>query len=178
MGFFSKEHVRFHIQTLLGQREQNPALPLPKPASDEEKLNWKRDINLADLSVEVVGSEFFPPDPLDSHFPYEQEGGPGHKNATIQQLTIMRKMLLAVGILSFRPDFGVSMKSKDNKWLWHIAFEIFLKLVRCGEYPGVSLEPQNMKVISECFSVHVTDCLSRRYIKMLTLPTQTLKITI
>lgn len=57
-------------------------------------------------------------EPIDPCFPYKD--GPGHKDATPQELGIMRQMLDTAGINCFQPDFAKSACSKENKWLWNI----------------------------------------------------------
>ncbi|EGG09450.1 uncharacterized protein MELLADRAFT_95928 [Melampsora larici-populina 98AG31] len=76
------DRVRFHIDTLIGLPEGSK---LPSP---DDTNNSPKDPFVAD----------------DPCFPYQN--GPGHKNATPQQLQIMQKMLDTAGISSFRPDFS------------------------------------------------------------------------
>ncbi|KAI8462102.1 hypothetical protein BY996DRAFT_6408078 [Phakopsora pachyrhizi] len=74
----------------------------------------------------------------DPHFPFP--GGPGHKRATPQQLQIVWKMMQERGVSKFRPNFGDSIESPDNRFLWSLAHKIFVLLVKCGEYQGIDLE--------------------------------------
>lgn len=111
----------------------------------------------------------FPPDPSTSNIPTESndpcfpfENGPGHKDATPQQLRIMRQMLDAVNISSFRPDFSKSASSKENKWMWNVCLEIIYKLVECAEYNGVAVGGKNDTVIRKCLNTY-TQSLSKRY---------------
>lgn len=158
-----QERVRFHVQTLLGQKERDPPMPLPAPASDEEKQSWRKGVDLHALEGTV---NIDPPlaSSTDPYFPYEIEGGPGNSRATPQQLAFMYIMLLAVGIRSFRPDFGAPLNTEDNKWLWEVAQIIFMKMVACGLYPGLSLETVDVAQVEKCFKGYVRETLQRRYV--------------
>lgn len=112
-----------------------------------------------DANAEAASAESLNP-LYDSHFPYDN--GPGHADSTPQQLSIMWRMLNAVGVKRFRPDFSISQKTGDNKWLWMLSLEIFLKLVQCGEYPGVFAEPENQSYIKKCLDTYV-QTLTKRY---------------
>ncbi|KAI8455833.1 hypothetical protein BY996DRAFT_6412867 [Phakopsora pachyrhizi] len=74
----------------------------------------------------------------DPHFPFP--GGPGHKRATPQQLQIMWNMMQERGVSKLCPNFGDSIESPDNRFLWSLAHKIFVRLVECGEYQGIDLE--------------------------------------
>ncbi|EGG03759.1 uncharacterized protein MELLADRAFT_89852 [Melampsora larici-populina 98AG31] len=120
--------VRFHIDTLLGLEESSPSLPAP--ATLNEKESWMSDleIGLVNFDLDVLDETMEPPDLNSTDY-----SGPRHKDSTPQQISIMQQMMLAVGVSSFRPDFGQAPTSKDNKWLWDLAFKIFIKLVECGD---------------------------------------------
>ncbi|EGG11690.1 uncharacterized protein MELLADRAFT_90926 [Melampsora larici-populina 98AG31] len=103
-----------------------------------------------------------PPQPNTPHdpcFPYLN--GPGHKDATPQQLAIMWNMMQSVGLTSFRPDFAEPPNSKDNKWLWDLALKIFIKLVECGEYTGVPLQDDGHAFIKKCLFTHIRSLIKR-----------------
>lgn len=140
-----KSQIRFHVDTLIGQINEDGTLPLP--ASDDDKASWMQDCHLQDTLDADAATNITTENPSSSNpshdpkFPYEN--GPGHADSTPQQLYIMWKMMNNVGVKRFRPDFAQSQKTGENKWLWEVAHHIFLRLVSCGEYPGVSAEPQN-----------------------------------
>lgn len=134
---------------------------LPLPANDNEKAAWMRDIDISTLEDEASSSL---PDsqhaPVDPRFPYPD--GPGHVNSTPQQLGVMWRMMRSVGVSSFRPNFSESCTSEDNRFLWDLSSQIFLKLVECGEYNGISLTSENSAQIGRCLSTYVTS-LSKKY---------------
>ncbi|EGG08654.1 uncharacterized protein MELLADRAFT_84683 [Melampsora larici-populina 98AG31] len=145
-------HIRFHIDAMLGRTSETN--PLPPPAASQEKDRWMYEKDLEDVEFDLENLPKPPDDhnPIDPHFPYPD--GPGHPDATPQQLAVMWKLMNAVGMESFRPDFSQSAQSPENKWVWGIAEKIFIKLVECGEYPGVSLDRTNREYIKECFDSH------------------------
>lgn len=130
--------MRFHIDTLLGLKPHETQLPLP--ASEDEQRGWMNDIDTTNIHLDHSSLSPSPSrPPVNPSFPYPD--GPGHVNSTPQQLAVMWRMMGSVGVTSFRPDFAESPKSQDNLWLWNLALSIFVKLVECGEYSGVSLAP-------------------------------------
>lgn len=154
----SKAHIRFHIETLLGRSDPESSLPAPATAAD--KQTWMKGIAFDEINVDL--DELSRQSSQDnSKFPYKD--GPGHKDSSPQQLSIMWKTMNAVGLKSFRPDFSLPKSDPDNKWLWELAYKIFIELVECGEYPGVSLELENRLLIRRCFDTHVKS-LSKRHV--------------
>ncbi|KAH9820788.1 hypothetical protein DFH28DRAFT_1079551 [Melampsora americana] len=157
-GGTTAAHIRFHIETLFGQSV------IPPPATESEKESWMRDVNPSTNECDDPSDpQRYPHQPstsADPHFPYPD--GPGHKDATTQQLSIMWNMMQSVGLSSFRPNFAESPTSKDNKWLWDIALKIFIKLVECGEYTGVPLGDDENAFIKKCLSTHIRS-LTKRY---------------
>ncbi|EGG09317.1 uncharacterized protein MELLADRAFT_96289 [Melampsora larici-populina 98AG31] len=150
-------HMRFHVETLFGQREDDSTFPAP--ASDEEKANWMKSRDLESIEADVTAPTFTM-ETLDSHFPYPD--GPGHKDSTPTQLSVMRQMMNSVGVRSFRPDFSISQRTGDNKWLWDLALKIFVKLTECGEYPGVPSNPEGQEQMKKSLTTYVQG-LSKRY---------------
>lgn len=98
-------------------------------------------------------------EPLDPCFPYEN--GPGHKDATPQQLKIMKNMLASAGLCKFRPDFSKSASAPENKWAWSVCLKIFHKLVDCGEYNGVNVGGKDDTFIKKCLETY-SQSLSKR----------------
>lgn len=155
-----QSHIRFHIDTLLGMGPKETRLPLP--ADKDVKAGWMRDIDVSTLDAESNSS--LPTSPrtsLNPCFPYPD--GPGHLNSTPQQLAVMWRMMRAVGVSSFRPNFAESFNSEDNRWLWDLALRIFAKLVECGDYSGVDLATENSAQLKQCLDTYVTS-LSKRYV--------------
>ncbi|EGG00028.1 uncharacterized protein MELLADRAFT_93855 [Melampsora larici-populina 98AG31] len=130
-GGRTSARIRFHVETLFGQKLD--VIPPPATSSEKEAWDYERDIG----SIEI--------DP--TFHSDDNEDGPGHPDASSQQLSIMRQMLKAAGISSFRPDLGQAPTSSENRWLWDIAFKIFLKLVEVGEYTGILLDADNRDYI-------------------------------
>lgn len=91
------------------------------------------------------------------------DGGSSHKDSSPQQISIMQQMMKAVGVSSFRPDFGQAPTSQDNKWLWDLALKIFGKLVECGEYTGILLNHANNSAIKKAFDTRIQS-LMKRYV--------------
>lgn len=142
--------MRFHIETLLGQRPNATTLPAPATESEREAWKYEFDLDTLDACQPPTGQAQTSSDP---HFPYVN--GPGHPKATPQQLLVMWTMMQAVGVSSFRPDFSKSQSSSENKWLWDMAFQIFIKLVKCQEYSGVSLDEKNIPFLQRTLSTRV-----------------------
>ncbi|EGG10050.1 uncharacterized protein MELLADRAFT_94379 [Melampsora larici-populina 98AG31] len=143
-GGRTADRIRFHVDTLLGIKEGSK---LPNPTDDT--TNVPEDPSTSGTRDET-----------DPCFPYEN--GPGHKDATPQQLQIMKSMLEAAGLSSFRPDFSKSAASNGNKWIWNVASKIFYKLVECGEYNGVATGGANDTLITKCLDTYARS-LSKRY---------------
>ncbi|EGG12879.1 uncharacterized protein MELLADRAFT_58799 [Melampsora larici-populina 98AG31] len=145
----------FHVQTLLGQRDNEKKLP--RAASEEEKEGWMSDQPLDSFNFNVDLNCL--PSDAQGGFPYED--GPGNPKATSQQLSVMWQMMKKVSVKSFRPDFSTSASGKDNKWLWSLALKIFIKLVECGEYTGIPLGEEGIKVIKKTLNSHVQSLMKR-----------------
>lgn len=135
---------------MLGQKD--PANYLPGASDDVEKRFW----TYGGVISSQNGNQLNLPEieqTLDPCFPYED--GPGHTKATPQQLSTMWKMMREVGVSSFRPDFSTSPSSKDNKFLWALASRIFITLVDCGEYTGISLGSNGLAMIQKAMQARV-----------------------
>ncbi|EGF97621.1 uncharacterized protein MELLADRAFT_114195 [Melampsora larici-populina 98AG31] len=148
--------MRLHIDTLLGRTEDTTRLP--SPATDEDQMAWKIDVDVDDFQpcpgppeASASTSETSPP----------ISDRPKHPKATAQQLIVMRTMMQFVGVSSFRPDFAKSPSSAQNRWLWNLAFSIFIKLVECGEYPGVSLDADNQRYLKRLLNTRVRSLMKR-----------------
>lgn len=157
----SQACIRFHVATLLGQKPDEKTLP--RPASLEDRKSWMFEKTIRDIDINPDDGKMatWISEQVNPCFPIA--GGPGHEDATPQQLSIIWQMMQAVSLSSFHPDFSISPSSKYNKWLWEFAFRSFLKLVGCGEYVGVSIEENNLNFIKKCLKSHV-DTLTRRYV--------------
>ncbi|EGG12708.1 uncharacterized protein MELLADRAFT_86952 [Melampsora larici-populina 98AG31] len=159
-GGETSARIRFHIETMFGQKEHEKNLP--DPATETERSTWMCDIEPASINIDqdAPPSQNSPFQPVDPCFPYPN--GPGHKDSTPQQLSIIWNMMQAVGVSSFRPDFSEPPQSQPNKWLWDLALKIFIKLVECGEYTGVPLQNDNRDFIKKCLYTHALS-LKKRY---------------
>lgn len=148
--------MRFHIDTLLGLGENDKFLPTP--ATIEEKEGWMSNLEIDDVDFDV---EELNETAENIHPRFSDDGGPSHKDSTPQQISIMQQMMRAVGVSSFRPDFGQAPTTADNKWLWDLAFKIFLKLVECGEYVGISVGTTNIPLIKKAFEARIQSLMKR-----------------
>lgn len=138
--------------------------PLPSPASQKDQESWdtSEDLNDVDVGVDLhqaAGLDNPQDRTTDPFFPYIH--GPGHVDSTPQQLSIIWQMMRAVKLTSFSPDFKKSYSSTGNKWLWEFALKCFIKLVECGEYPGVSIMSENLTVIQNLLESHVRSLMKR-----------------
>ncbi|EGF97218.1 uncharacterized protein MELLADRAFT_87247 [Melampsora larici-populina 98AG31] len=151
-------YIRFHISVMLGQKSDTDPLPPPARPEDKDKWIYENDLDSVEINVQDL--------PLHDDEDAEDSNpdGPGHPDASPQQLAIIRKLMHSVGLESFRPDFSQSAQSLDNKWLWDISEKIFLKLAECGEYPGVPLDGEDKEFIKRYFSTHFQS-LKKRYRK-------------
>lgn len=147
--------MRFHVQTMLGQKENQPKLP--PPATIQEKQAWMSDQSVDSVKFNVDFNSL----PSDSQGGFPYCDGPGNSKATPQQLSVMWQMMQAVSVSSFRPDFSLPATSKDNKWLWDLALKIFIKLVECGEYTGIPLGEEGIKVLKKILNSHVQSLMKR-----------------
>ncbi|KAA1083319.1 hypothetical protein PGTUg99_027773 [Puccinia graminis f. sp. tritici] len=133
--------VRLHIRTLFGRTMHLNVFP--PQATELEKASWKRDPE-NDYSEDDTASEASSdcnadePDSDEPFFPYRD--GPGHPDASMSILKIMRRSMRRSGVVSFRPDFTRGVRDTDNKFLWDLAHSIFVKLVRADEYPEIDLQ--------------------------------------
>lgn len=127
----------------------------PSPATTSEKGTWMSDLKIDDMAFDLDPSNDIT-NPL-----HHVDGGPAHKDSTPQQLSIMKQMMMAVGVSSFRPDFSQAPTSTDNKWLWDLAVKIFIKLVECDKYAGISLDKENRASIKKAFDTHVQSLMKR-----------------
>lgn len=145
-----QDRLRFHVDTLIGISDGSR---LPDPVSTPESTE--------DPDTSGINQTDNP------CFPYKD--GPGHKDATPQQLNVMHNMLKTAGISSFRPDFSKSVSSKENKTLWNICLKIFYKLVECGEYNGVAVGGKDDAFIKKSLDTYARS-LAKRYVSVCTGP--------
>ncbi|CAH7667422.1 hypothetical protein PPACK8108_LOCUS1822 [Phakopsora pachyrhizi] len=140
LGNMSKELIHQHVKALLGLK--SGIIQLPSPALKKERQNWiwyddeveelkeNSDCNQEFSKAESESSIVSISETEDPHFPFP--GGPGHKRATPQQLQIMWNMMQERGVSKLCPNFGDSIESPDNRFLWSLAHKIFVRLVECG----------------------------------------------
>lgn len=145
---------------MLGQKSKSD--PLPPAACSEDKERWMYEKDLDSVEIDLENSALPSNDQTREDRCFSYPDGPGHPDASPQQLAIIRKLMESVGMESFRPDFAESAQSTENKWLLKISEKIFVKLVECGEYPGVSLNIANREYINKYFATHFQS-LKKRY---------------
>lgn len=158
-----KSHVCFHIDTILGRKSEDSPLPSPDAFQDKGTCDYEKDLESVQINLSELPTPFDNQSTVDPCFPYGD--GPGHQKSNPQQLAVMWKLMNSVGLQSFCPDFSDSAQSFENKWLWEIAEKIFIVLVECGEYSGVSLCIQNREYIRSCFDSHF-QTLKKRFVQI------------
>jgi hypothetical protein len=132
--------IQQHLATLLGFKDN----VLPNPAEEESCMELDED----------------PDADVDPSYPYP--GGPGHPFTTEQTLAIMRQMMDDAGIKLFRPDFNQPCNSPDNQYLFDLAVNTFIELVKCNEYSGIDLEVTSEDQIQSSLYIHFTQRLQRQ----------------
>ncbi|WAR52231.1 hypothetical protein PtB15_1B672 [Puccinia triticina] len=156
--------VRTHIQTLFGKTME--LHQFPPPATEGEKANWNRDQHYRpqdgsdDKGRSSSSSSSDDNDNVDPHFPYPD--GPGHKDASATTLRIMWRSMRRAGVVSFQPDLSRGAKHVDNLFLWDLAHNIFMKLVRAQEYRDVDMENTPEEKIRDAILNHAKQ-LQRTY---------------
>lgn len=151
--------IRFHLEMMFGLRSSDDPLPPPATAQEEEEWDCERDLD--DITIEMHKSSdgvTFDSE-IDPCFPYPN--GPGHQEASPQQLSVTWELMKAARVPSFRPNLSASPSSKGNKRIWGLAERIFFKLVTLGVYTGISLDQDNIPFIKRCFSSHIQTLMKR-----------------
>jgi hypothetical protein len=164
-----QELVCHHMMALLGQKPGPQQQCPPSPATSQEQRRWlieshdSDDVgNSQDVSFENHEACDNKPDP---HFPYP--GGPGHPDASPQQLKIMHDMMAAKKMTRFRPNFGASLSDPVNHFCWELAREIFLALVDAKEYTGLRPKEKAPEAVLHAIKGYVKDCLMRQYVVLI-----------
>lgn len=152
--------IRTHIKTLLGQRKTEKHLP--HAASPAETHRWRRLtlVQMCEEGVQDGSTEHHQPNTDDPHFPFRNR--PGREDPNPNVLQIMWNMMKRVQVDSFRPDFSESSASTKNIFLWQLATVIFIRLVHCGEYRGLSPADVTPANILKRLRSHADNCLRRR----------------
>ncbi|OAV89087.1 hypothetical protein PTTG_06030 [Puccinia triticina 1-1 BBBD Race 1] len=138
----------------------------PPPATEGKKANWNRDQHYRpqdgsdDKGRSSSSSSSDDNDNVDPHFPYPD--GPGHKDASATTLRIMWRSMRRAGVVSFQPDLSRGAKHVDNLFLWDLAHNIFMKLVRAQEYRDVDMENTPEEKIRDAILNHAKQ-LQRTY---------------
>ncbi|OAV95431.1 hypothetical protein PTTG_26676 [Puccinia triticina 1-1 BBBD Race 1] len=98
---------------------------------------------------------------FDPCFPYRD--GPGHSRASPQALSIIWRAMRRAGVKSFRPDLSKAISSSVNRFLWDLARNTFMQVVRSGEYDPLTEELCDEAKIKEYFRIHIQCQLMRTY---------------
>lgn len=144
--------MRFHVDTLIGLPDGSK-LPSPTATTFNNSANSPPHPSTSTAEASI-----------DPCFPYKN--GPGHKDATPQQLKIMHKMLDDAGLKSFRPNFAKSVSVNENRSIWNVCLKIFNKLVECGEYDGVATGGKHDTFNKKCLDTYARS-VSKRYVHLL-----------
>ncbi|KAA1135672.1 hypothetical protein PGTUg99_030050 [Puccinia graminis f. sp. tritici] len=83
----------------------------------------------------------------DPQYPYPE--GPGHPDASQEELKIMYNMLRDKHMRRFCMDFTAAMSVPINQFCLTVVQDIFLALLECKEYEGLHPEEQKSEVIFE-----------------------------
>ncbi|PLW30950.1 hypothetical protein PCANC_26701 [Puccinia coronata f. sp. avenae] len=146
--------IRYHVQALIGQVEVPGKLTHPPTAS--EKASWNRQASPSGDSEDNYNVDSDVEDPC---FPFP--GGPGHLSTLTQTLLIMWRTMRKVGIKSFQLDWTKPFNKPKKKFLWDLAFSLFLKLVKAGEYSNTDLEMISEQKIYSALKNHVTNLVKK-----------------
>ncbi|KAH9813411.1 hypothetical protein DFH28DRAFT_930145 [Melampsora americana] len=157
LGGRTSDRVHFHINTMLGISSVEDLLP--NGAGEDEQEGWNLETDVTSLNIDE-NRPLETNESADRSFP--GQNGPSHPNATPRQLLLIRQLMNQVNVKSFRPGFGISQTIGRNKWLWSLCRHIFIRLVECGVYGGISLEKKNLDYIDICFSKYI-DTLQKRF---------------
>lgn len=131
-------------------------------ATPAQRSQWRRLSLNEMLEGPPDGSELqhHAPNTNNPQFPYV--GGPGGEDASPTVLQILWNMMMWVQMMSYRPDFAQSVKSKDNMFLWNFATASFIQLAKCGEYKGLTANDTNPSSILERVICYAQNTLSRK----------------
>ncbi|EFP91826.1 uncharacterized protein PGTG_18020 [Puccinia graminis f. sp. tritici CRL 75-36-700-3] len=133
----------------------------PSPPSSQEVKRWFRQHDTQTpeaLSIPSNGDDY---DDSDPHFPYRE--GPGHPDASPQQLEIMYSMMCAREMYRFRPDLTAGISAPANIFCWEMARDTFLALVEAKEYTGLRPQEINSKLVMQAIKDYAKDRLMRKY---------------
>lgn len=135
--------------------------PLPPPVTTEEQEEWdcEHDLNNVVIDLSQPSEHANNDSESDPSFPYPN--GPGHRDASPQQLSVTWELMKAARVRSFRPNLGQSPTSRNNRRLWDLSQRIFFKLVQYGVYAGICLDKDNTSYIKKCFSSHIQTLMKR-----------------
>jgi hypothetical protein len=151
---------------------KNMDVPLSPPTAQEKK-RWRtkgKQINDGSSSYEeseentdseASRASQTDEDSVDPQFPYRD--GPGHPNASEETLKIMYEMLKEKGISRFRLDLTAPPTSPENRFCLGVARDIFVRLVECEEYDGLTEEEKDPEAILCLLTTYVKERLVRRY---------------
>jgi hypothetical protein len=137
----------------------------PSPPTSAEKKRWlKNSESHSEISENEspTSSSTSSKDPEDPQYPYEATQGPGHPDASEQELKIMHDMLKERGMKCFRLDFTTSLTSPVNKLGLEVARDIFLALLECNKYEGLQPEECQPDVILNQLRGYAHDRLARK----------------
>ncbi|PLW38171.1 hypothetical protein PCASD_09469 [Puccinia coronata f. sp. avenae] len=159
--------VRQHCATMFGRCARDESYA--PPATEEEQRGWiKRsagdssdDESDNEPASYNVGSDMELDEDYDPDFPYPN--GPGHSAASPQALKIIWRTMRKAGVKSFRPDLSKHMSAHPNRFLWDLARQAFMRVVRSGEYYPLTIEMCEQVDIQKCFATHVQGHIMRKY---------------
>ncbi|MBW0485450.1 hypothetical protein O181_025165 [Austropuccinia psidii MF-1] len=150
-----RQHTQKHVGPKSHFTRFHESPTIQQESSYNVPVNHSRNIEYEDSS-DSSGSNSDVEDPA---FPYA--GGPGHRQASPQTLSIMWHAMNRAGVRSFQPDLLDSFNSPDNQFLWGLAILLFIKLVKAHEYTDVDLEMHSEQKIYQTFYSHAKHLCQR-----------------
>ncbi|WAQ93271.1 hypothetical protein PtA15_18A329 [Puccinia triticina] len=169
-----KDLIIHHFQALFGicptgPNKGPPRVP-PSPPTAAESRRWLENVNDTQSEPEAAGNESqdtdlasssSPTEPLDPQYPYCH--GPGHPDASQEELKIMHDMMKAKGMQRFRLDFTAPLSSPLNTFCLELAQDIFVALVECKEYQGLQPHECQPDFILKGLRGYAQDRLAQNY---------------
>ncbi|KAH9817077.1 hypothetical protein DFH28DRAFT_1081352 [Melampsora americana] len=147
-------YIRKLVRFLLGLKPENKVPP--SGATPAERRQWKTQTTIYGL-LEAGPADGEAAD-NDIH-----ESGLIVTDESPNAVKIVRNTLSQAGVKRFRPEWEAPINLDDNAHLCRVATAIFIKLVRSGEYSGVSKSAAEVNTIYPMIVNHLNDVWRQKY---------------